>query len=53
VSLRAHIEQEKVSFYSKNSKAIEQIIQERVVEGVKRKLPIVVRTLSVDLALSC
>jgi len=41
--LRAQIEHEKASFYSKNSEAIEKIIRERVKEGIKKKFPVVLR----------
>ena len=41
--LRAHIEREKALFYTKNAEAIKKIIQERVVEGVKNRLPVMVR----------
>jgi len=52
--LRAHIEREKALFYTKNAEAIEKIIRERVKEGVKKRLPILVRiTVSVWFALSC
>jgi hypothetical protein len=47
--LRAYIEHEKAQFHTKNAEAIERIIQRRVEEGVKRKLPIAVRNVSVDL----
>ena len=52
-SLRAYIEQEKGLFYAKNARAIEQIIRERVSEGVKKKLPTVVRNVSIDLSTLC
>ena len=41
--LRAHIEREKALFYTKNAEAIKKIIQERVAEGVKNRLPVMVR----------
>jgi len=51
--LRDHIEREKGLFYTKNAVVIEQIIRERVSEGVKRRLPVVVRNVSSDLFTSC
>jgi hypothetical protein len=42
-SLRAHIEREKSLFYKRNSDAIKKLIDDRVKQGVKHKLPIVVR----------
>ena len=51
--LRAHIEREKSLFYTRNADAIKKIIRERVEEGVKRKLPIVVRIVSVYLTALC
>ena len=51
--LRAYIEHEKALFRTKNAEAIEKIIQRRVQEGIKRKLPIAVRNVSVDLAAMC
>jgi len=52
-SLRAYIEQEKSLFFAKNAKVIEQIIRERVSEGIKKKLPVVVRNVSTDLSALC
>ena len=51
--LRAHIEREKSLFYTKNAESIKKIIRERVEQGVKRKLPIVVRIASVYLPALC
>ena len=51
--LRAYIEHEKALFYTKNVEAIEKIIRERVNQGIKRKLPVVVRIIPVDLAVLC
>ena len=51
--LRAHIEREKSLFYTKNAELIKNIIRERVEQGVKRKLPIVVRIASVYLPALC
>lgn len=49
-SLRAHIEREKELFYTKNAVTIERLIRERVIEGVRRKLPLVVRNFPFDLS---
>ena len=51
--LRAHIEREKSLFYTRNSEAIKKIISEQVEQGVKRKLPIVVRIVSAHLTVPC
>jgi hypothetical protein len=51
--LRACIEHEKALFRTKNAEAIERIIQRRVEEGVKRKLPIAVRNVFVHLTALC
>jgi hypothetical protein len=45
--LRTQIEREKSLFYTKNAKAIEEIIRKRVEEGVKQRLPTAVRVVSV------
>lgn len=45
--LRAHIEREKSLFYTKNAEAIQKIIRERVKQGIKRRLPIVVRIVAI------
>jgi len=47
--LRTLIEHEKSHFYTNHAEAIEKIIRERVHQGIKRKLPIVVRITFVDL----
>ena len=46
--LRDHIEHEKALFYNKHAKAIEKLIQKRVEEGVKRKLPGIVRVVPIN-----
>jgi len=51
--LRTHIEREKELFYAKNAEAIEKMIRGRVEDGIKSRLPIVVSTVSVDLAGLC
>ena len=51
--LRAYVEHEKEGFYAKNSEAIEEMIRKRVEEGVKRKLPIVVSSVSAVLTALC
>jgi hypothetical protein len=51
--LREYIEQEKALFYTKHAKAIEGLIRKRVEEGVKRKLPAIVRIAAIGLTVSC
>ena len=45
--LATHIEHEKSRFYTKNVEAIKKLIRERVEQGVERRLPIVVRIVSI------
>jgi hypothetical protein len=46
--LRDYIEKEKKLFCERNAGAIEKLIQRRVEEGVKRRLPKIVRAFSVQ-----
>ena len=49
--LRAYIENEKKLFCIKNAGAIERMIKKRVEEGIKQKLPAVVRAFPICFAL--
>ena len=49
--LRAYIENEKKLFCIRNAESIERMIKERVEEGIKQKLPAVVRAFPICFAL--
>jgi len=51
--LRTLIERKKTLFYTNNAEAIEKIIRERVYQGIKRKLPIMVRIVYIYLVVPC